>query len=395
MRVRQMLSNLTGNAIKFTQQGRITLAVSECVTEAGDPMLEFSVSDTGIGLSDETQHRLFRPFTQADSSTTRQFGGTGLGLSIVRHLAQLMGGDAGVDSEVGQGSRFWFRIRAVPVSAAVESREIRRSSSPGDESVPDGLQLAGRVLVVEDNAVNRKVIGAMLTRLGVTVEFAEDGQQGVARVLQGEPLDLILMDLQMPVMNGYDATRQIRQWEQQQGRVPLRVIALTANAYESDRQQCLAAGMDDYLTKPIDFAHLQQVLLQGLGGRADLAVTTETRIFDAELMLEQLAGDQSLAHLMIEMLRADIPRLLDELAAEVECAHWAEAERRTHTLKGLAAQAGGQHFAHRSRQLDEQLKAGQPITAADVRELQAEYVALQTELECWVRGNQGTQGSQG
>ena len=261
-RIRQMLSNLVGNAIKFTQTGYVHIEGSIIEQGAESALLEFSVSDTGIGIPPDKIDLLFKPFSQTDNAIARQFGGTGLGLSIVRHLAKLMGGDVGVESVAGQGSRFWFRLRAKQVADGEECRSSERSAN----ALP--ALLSGRVLVVEDNIVNRMVIESMLTKLGITVTLAHDGQQALDAILQGDcpDPDLILMDLNMPVMDGYGATERIRQWERDNNRprlprLPhLPIIALTADAYEEDRQRCLAVGMDDFLTKPIALDALQSAL---------------------------------------------------------------------------------------------------------------------------------------
>jgi signal transduction histidine kinase/DNA-binding response OmpR family regulator len=284
-RLRQMLANLVGNAIKFTQHGQIRIDASEHVAsgknESGESAsvveLEFSVGDTGEGIAVDKLHMLFQPFSQADSSTTRQVGGTGLGLSIVRSLARLMGGDAGVESERGQGSRFWFRIHVDAVPADENSRYTERTRQAKSQAARAQAHLCGRVLVVEDNAVNRKVIHLLLTKYGLTVLSAEDGQQGVDLITRhpAPNLDLVLMDIQMPVLDGYQATQRIRQWEREQtpaqssgqDRPHLPIIALTADAFESDRQQALAVGMDDFLTKPIMVDALESLLNKWLSGR--------------------------------------------------------------------------------------------------------------------------------
>lgn len=271
-RLRQMLSNLVGNAVKFTQSGEIELSVRPVDLDAQRAVLEFSVRDTGVGIAPDKRHLLFQPFSQTDSSTTRQYGGSGLGLSIVRNLAQAMGGEVGVDSVSGQGSRFWFRVPVERVAAGQEVRQAPRTA-PGDAPVDARL---GRyhVLVVEDNPVNRLVAQSMLVQLDQQVSLVHDGQQAVQAITQAGANalpHLILMDLQMPVMDGYRATELIRAWEAnqtQQGqtaRTPLPIVALTADAFEEDRQRCLATGMDDYLTKPIALTTLRQTLQRWLG----------------------------------------------------------------------------------------------------------------------------------
>ena len=257
-RLRQMLLNLVGNAIKFTREGCVRIEGFEIKHDGESALLEFSVSDTGMGIPPDQIDLLFKPFSQTDSSIARQFGGSGLGLSIVRNLAKMMGGDVGVESVAGKGSRFWFSLQAKQVADGEESRSSER---PANE---EPALLSGRVLVVEDNVVNRVVIESMLTKFGVSVTLAYDGQQALDAITQGDFPDLVLMDLNMPVVDGYGATEQIRLWERDNNRPRLPIIALTANAYEEDRQHCLAVGMDDFLTKPVVLDALQSALYKWL-----------------------------------------------------------------------------------------------------------------------------------
>jgi len=295
-RLRQMLGNLVGNAIKFTEQGSVRIVASEVGRSGEAALLEFAVIDTGIGVPSDKQALLFQPFSQADSTITRQFGGTGLGLSIVKSLARLMGGEAGVESTAGQGSRFWFRIRAGQVAGGVDSRQSERhdgAESSGDPvrtgqpalSAAAAGKLSGCVLVVEDNPTNQKVVESLLHKLGVRTLLAEDGQQAVDAIRRGDGVDLVLMDLQMPVMDGYDATEQIRRWETENGQPHRPVIALTADAFEEDRQHCLAAGMVDFLTKPVALDTLKTVLGRWLPGQAAVAgtVTLSTQVTPADI----------------------------------------------------------------------------------------------------------------
>ncbi|MEI7430327.1 MAG: ATP-binding protein, partial [Betaproteobacteria bacterium] len=256
-RLRQMLSNLVGNALKFTAQGTIQIEGVEVERNGDFALLEFSVSDTGIGVPPEKLDLLFRPFEQADSSTTREFGGTGLGLSIVRNLALLMDGDAGAESQPGKGSRFWFRIRARIVPAGENSRQSERLDVPKVRA----SKLSGRVLVVEDNPINRKVIESLLKKLGLSFTVANDGQQAVNAITGGDVPDVVLMDVQMPVMDGFEATRRIRAWEIETGRTQvLPIVAMTANAFESDKMECMTAGMNEFLSKPFNFDDLSSLL---------------------------------------------------------------------------------------------------------------------------------------
>jgi signal transduction histidine kinase/ActR/RegA family two-component response regulator len=247
-RLRQMLSNLTNNAIKFTAHGKVSIHAQEVERTDKSALIEFSVTDTGIGIEESKQVLLFKPFSQADSSITRQFGGTGLGLSIVRSLAMKMGGDIGVDSTPGQGARFWFRIRADLVDEALDRRSSARVN---EEKVATSGQLKGKILVVEDNLTNQKVVQALLGKLGLECRIAPNGEDGVQAVQQDPTIDLVLMDIQMPIMDGREATRQIRAWEQALQNKHLPIIALTADAFDEDRQRSLDAGMDDFLPKPV------------------------------------------------------------------------------------------------------------------------------------------------
>lgn len=268
VRLRQILLNLLSNAIKFTEQGEVVARILCLASDAETRRLRFEVQDTGIGIPPEKQAQIFEPFRQADGSTTRKYGGTGLGLAIARKLVELMGGRMGVESEVGKGSRFWFEL-ALPVSEPPAHVRLEQEMHPHDPTVLTGL----RVLVAEDNYVNQKVIRRQLERWGVQVEIAENGNE-VLEWLSRAPFDLVLMDCQMPEMDGYEATRRIRAYEAPRG-LHIPIIALTANALEGDREKCLECGMDDYLSKPIDPTLLWDKLVQWGKARADQPQATQ------------------------------------------------------------------------------------------------------------------------
>ena len=219
-------------------------------------VLEFSVSDTGIGVTPDKLPLLFLPFSQTDNSITRQFGGSGLGLSIVSTLAKMLNGHVGVESTPGEGSRFWFRIRA----GLCTSPEITLQAPQPAATSGNAPRLNGRVLVAEDNLVNAMVIKALLERLGLEIILVGDGQQALDAITQGIAPDVVLMDLQMPTMDGLTATRHIRQWETDNAKLRVPIIALTADVFAEDRQHCVGAGMDDFLSKPIALDALTKAL---------------------------------------------------------------------------------------------------------------------------------------
>lgn len=262
LRLGQILLNLTGNAIKFTAAGSVAISVAVEEARASDLQLRFSVRDTGIGIASEDRARLFTAFEQADSSMTRQFGGAGLGLSISKRLAAMMGGDIGVDSEVGVGSTFWFTTwlkRAGTPPGTVPGRdqtivETRLKSEHG----------GARVLLVEDEPINQEVSRELLKEVGLTVDLAEDGVQAVALAAQND-YALILMDMQLPKLTGEAATRAIRTHP---GRQVTPIIAMTANAFVEDKARCLAAGMDDFIAKPVEPEVLFATVLKWLSRRS-------------------------------------------------------------------------------------------------------------------------------
>jgi hypothetical protein len=274
LRLRQMLVNLVSNAIKFSTHGAVRIEARPGILAAGATDLEFAVSDSGIGIAEEKLALLFRPFSQVDNSTTREYGGTGLGLSIVRSLVQLMGGEVGVSSKPGEGSRFWFRMPVSVVEAGAERRI--RERPPETARTPDvpPAASAGYALVVEDNLTNRKVIEAMLRKLGVPCQCVVNGAEALAAVTAGTMPRIVLMDCQMPVMDGFVATRAIRDWEVANDRPRLTIIALTADAFPENQVRCQVAGMDDFLSKPIAYDQLQAVFAKWCAGLPATAALT-------------------------------------------------------------------------------------------------------------------------
>jgi len=265
-RLRQILVNLVGNAVKFTQQGKVVVWGKFEAPEAGPGVLELRIEDTGIGLTERQAAQLFEAFSQADASTTRRFGGTGLGLAISRRLARMMGGDIALRSRPGEGSVFTVRIEALACSAPADLGPDGTASPSGGAGVGETGEDSGRlldgvrVLLAEDGPDNQRLLSALLRKWGGTPVLAVDGKQAIDLAETAvEPFDLVLMDMQMPVIDGYAAATRLREFAP---RLP--IIAITAHAMAGDRERCLAAGCSDYLPKPIQRSELARVIRRNL-----------------------------------------------------------------------------------------------------------------------------------
>jgi CheY-like chemotaxis protein len=270
-RLHQILANLLSNAIKFTNHGGIRLVVSMAKPSPdGAQRLQFDVIDTGVGMTPEQVEKVFLAFTQADETMTRRFGGTGLGLTIVKGLAQLLGGEIRIASEPGQGSCFTLTIAVGPLEGVRMIANCREAMlTPERSAAGPPIQLRGRVLLVDDGKDNQSLISFHLRRAGAEVTIAENGQEGLDAALaawrSGAPFGVVLMDMQMPVLDGYQATTRLRE-----AGYDLPVVALTAHAMSHDRQKCLDAGCDDYLSKPVD----KQLLLSKVAEHAEQAAAS-------------------------------------------------------------------------------------------------------------------------
>ncbi len=514
-RLRQILTNLIGNAIKFTEQGEVTVGVHE----RAEGELLFEVRDTGIGIPAEAQSRLFRPFDQADVSTTRRFGGTGLGLSISKRLLELMGGVIGVDSVPGQGSRFWFKVplpcrgdglagfqspaeirgkRALIVDDNATNRRIlsgylrhfgletvevadgkaaldllerdggvdivltdmhmpgmdgaglaaAMEGNPAMASIPRLLLSSGvmmgeeekrrlgivksflkpvrrnvlesalkevlgkggarqreisagvgmtwpgrKVLVVEDNPVNAKVITGRLRKLGIEPTLAAHGAEALEK-LDGQAFDLVLMDCQMPVMDGYEATQRLRNRELEKGSARVPVIALTAHAGEGEEEKCLGCGMDAYLSKPVRGEALIETLSRYLGGpmenvdsaREPVAENRELPVCDLEAALKQLDDDRELLDEMIELCLDDLPKRLDDLRQAQDRGDSDALAEAAHAIKGMAGHFCAGHLQAQARELEQASRQGgrdglETLTLALIEAAKAMMRALNTARE--------------
>ena len=373
-RLEQVLLNLVGNAVKFTHAGSVLVQTQLLEQAAGQTRIEFAVRDTGIGISQEQLALLFKPFSQADSSTSRKYGGSGLGLSISQRLVQLMGGQISVESQPGQGSTFKFALNfGHPAPGSPESKRALKSQAAAKELKvsPDTLDRlhGGQVLLVEDNEINQFVALEMLQATGLQVTLAVSGEQAL-ELVQAQRFDVILMDIQMPGMDGYQTARRIRQ---DPGPNPsgIPIIAMTANAQKEDRQKALDAGMDDYISKPVNNTRLTNVLLRWVKPLAHLnapvtpnqaqapAVLPESlEAIDMQAALARLGGNQQLYRKVLLMFQAEHGRDIEKLRASLLQPDHAPARRLAHDLKSLAGTLGADLLREDARLLEAAIAAG-------------------------------------
>jgi PAS domain S-box-containing protein len=314
-RVRQVLLNLAGNAVKFTSRGKVIIRVRPEAVTNDEATLLFAVSDTGIGISPDKQKLIFEAFAQADTSTTRKYGGTGLGLTISNQLVQLMGGRISVESQPQKGSTFYFTVPFGIVHKPAAAPNALTSSPASPAPLPL------RILLVEDNAVNQKLALVLLRRLRHRVTLANNGQEAV-RQLEQRSFDLILMDVQMPVMGGLEVTAVIRKLEERTaGHIP--IIAMTAHAMAGDRERILAAGMDDYISKPIRFDELYKAIER-----------FAPRTIDGAVLLQGIDGDSKLLCKLIDIFAAELPKLMSRIRRSIAKQDARGLRDAAHALKG-------------------------------------------------------------
>jgi PAS domain S-box-containing protein len=347
-RLRQILLNLVGNAIKFTEQGDVTVTVIETWRSLDEIMLQFAVRDTGIGIPPEQLDEIFQAFKQGDASTTRQFGGTGLGLTISSELVRMMKGRIWVHSTVGQGSTFHFTIRlklGTPPAALPAAESARTAPSAGRDVIPLPAHPAPRqlrVLVADDHDANRSLATTVLRKRGHVCVEALNGQQ-VLEALEREAFDVVLMDVQMPVMDGYQATAAIRRREEQEGgHVP--IIALTAHAMRGDRERCLTSGMDAYLAKPLRPSELVQLVESVPAARSAAAAhgaapadSSRDLGYDLQAALASLDHDVDLLVAQMGFFLHDGPALVDQIKQAIGAHDARQLQLAAHRLKGLLA----------------------------------------------------------
>ncbi|MCA1677623.1 MAG: response regulator, partial [Actinobacteria bacterium] len=366
-RVRQVLINLMGNAIKFTQAGEVAARVTSCELAGGDSTgLRFEVSDTGDGMTPEKQALVFEPFVQADTSTSRKYGGTGLGLAISRQLVELMGGTCGVSSRLGEGSDFWFTVAVRPG----HSQPSRAGKSPADPDAlpPDAQRSArettgaspGSLRLVEDNLINQKVAVAMLSGAGYQVDTALNGAEAVDAIA-ARCYDAVLMDCQMPEMNGYEAARAVREREWHDGAgVHLPIIALTAGARSQDKVRCLSAGMDDYLAKPVSRDALLAMVARYM------AATHPSPVLDEEVVaeLETLDGTELIDLVTVYLDQA--AEQMSDLSGAAGRGDAAAVAETAHKLKGSSSVLGAANVSFIASELESTAKTGDLTTVGSL-----------------------------
>jgi PAS domain S-box-containing protein len=379
MRLRQILINLGGNAVKFTERGDVTVRTRLVERDEGHALIEFAVQDTGIGITEEQQKRLFTDYAQAGDEIARRFGGTGLGLGISRRLTELMGASLQLESSPGLGSRFWFTVR-LPVCELPLWAE-----PPSPESATDQQPLAGiRLLLAEDNLVNQQIAVELLARRGAEVDVVVNGREAVDHLFAGRHYDAILMDVHMPVLDGLAATRLLRSGFDARS---LPIIAMTANAMETDRQACLAAGMNDHVAKPFVIDELVDTILhhvarQGPASRPPVFAATAgaAQVWNKDAALQRLGGDEALLQSVLAAFRRNLDQSQRQLSAFGQVPPQVLADA-LHGVKGMAANVGAQPLAALASQAEAQLRQDPAADAAPlVRQVLAAIEAVRMEL---------------
>lgn len=394
VRLEQVLVNLTNNAVKFTERGSVTLSVRFAPLKENVGALTFGVTDTGIGIPPEERKRVFEPFYQADNSNTRKYGGIGLGLSISQRILQMMGSSLEIHSVPGEGSSFFFTLRLA--YEAAEARSPAATPLPEEKrGFPHARRKGNRViLLAEDERLNMKMLAIMLSKLApfASVVQAEDGEKAVELFREHRP-DLVLMDLQMPVIDGLQATAEIRAIEAKEspGKERCYIVALTADVLPETRGECLAGGMDDYLSKPVRREEIMTVLERCFGteegGRGEPGGTSlEDAAWNRPLMLDVLDGDEALADEIASEFLKETPQMLAALSDALAERDMEKLRRRAHTIKGLAGNVGGEALCSAAFDVEKTARLGdRDKTGLLVARLEDEFERLREAMDRHLR----------
>lgn len=376
-RIQQVLRNLVSNALKFTEEGSISI-VTKTTMNSNNPTLYFAVEDTGIGIPKDKLGTIFEKFTQADASVTRKFGGTGLGLAITQQLVELMGGEIGVDSLEGEGSTFWFKI---PLMVASDEETPVNLYEDKQDDKEENLHLDLKILAVDDHPVNQVFAKKLLKKLGFThIDLAEDGRQALDMIAAND-YDIVLMDCQMPEIDGYQAATMLRESEEGTGR-HLPVIALTANAMVGDREKCLKAGMDDYLSKPIKPAKLIALIQKWASPKHENSTVVEEEVAnqdetDTVIDWDHLAmftdGDKDEEAELFEMFVGYAEQSLEALKSATGSDQNENWKKAAHKLKGSAANFGAVTFAEQCAEAESNAAADTQIKLEIIKKILKSY----------------------
>ena len=383
-RIRQILTNLVGNAIKFTSSGEVNVSCDILAADHNRSILQLIISDTGIGIDDKKKSRLFERFTQADGSTTRKYGGTGLGLSIVKQLIDLMDGKIEVESTLGEGSTFLVTLTLENANSQPPPKEYLayKQKERTTEFIKSTKPLFNvRALVVEDNKTNQLIAQGMLKKLGVTIDIANNGQEAIT-TLEKKSYDLVFMDCQMPIMDGYKASQTIRSCQSKVIDHHVPIIAMTANAMKGDREKCLAAGMSDYIAKPINPIELSSIIKNWMKvEHFTQAEVVEDLLFDYNSLMLRMENDIDLVKAVLDAFLVDLPLQVSKLKEAIDTKDLNQIAALSHKLKGAASGIGGISLSNHVLKMEKMAKAGSLDTLpSELLQLERLVSALQIKI---------------
>ncbi len=392
LRLRQMLSNLILNAVKFTDHGHVKVIGRE-LSQPGNKKstLEFKVIDTGLGIEKNDLQYLFKAFSQISKDKKSDQAGTGLGLSIVASILDAMGGSYGVDSELGKGSTFWIQMPTEVFEGSVTSRTEDPITSLNLNHDQLDQKYTGKVLIIEDNLTNQLVLSSMIQTISPSIDvlIADNGQRAVDMYLEHLDVDLIFMDIGMPVMDGFEATAEIRRIEASKNLKRVNIVAVTAYVFETDRIKFLNQGMDGFIPKPIDIQELDRAFQKFLIKNKVLEVVSKNTnignesmvIFNYQKMLDLLGGNVQLSKNIVQSSIQEVPKFIDHLFESIHEENFIEAKGIIHTLKGLIGQLGGERLEQTLKTFDSNLRNGGSITIDDVNYIELSYQELMDEIK--------------